>query len=130
VKVKKDIALALSRDKSTISREVRRNKGRNSLYLGYKAQGMSMSRLSSCHKRRRLKSHSQRYKVEQLIMSAMSPAQISGCLKIEYGKSIISHEAIYQWIYSDAVYLSQYLLKAKQKRQRYYNNKSKLRIAN
>jgi IS30 family transposase len=127
----KAIALALKRSASTISREIKRNGGKAAqFYLGQKAQDISMSRRSLSHKRRRLKSHELRYNVEHLICAGLSPQQISGRLRLERGKNIISHEAIYQWIYNDAKYLAHYLPKGRVKRQKYYSNKKCERIPN
>ena len=128
----KSIALALNRDKSTISREVWRNKSRTALfYLGLRAQDMSMSRRSACRKRRRLKSYALRYKVEELLRCGLSPQQISCRLKADNnGQCVISYEAIYQWVHRDVLYLTQYLLRSKGKRRKYYNSKHKPKIPN
>jgi len=94
------IGAELGRDKSTISRELRRNKkSNNGEYLSGKAEEIAKSRWSSRHKKERLKSPEIREYVEEKLKLGWSPELISGRLKIDKPGLSISHEAIYQYIY-------------------------------
>jgi len=92
-----EIAGLLGRDKSTISREVGRNKGMRGyrprqahLWTLERRKAKIRPRFGSCMWR----------KVELLLQLDWSPEQISGRLKVEEGISV-SHEYIYQYIYAD-----------------------------
>ena len=112
------IAELLGRDKSTISRELRRNQGQK----GYRPK--------QAHKRaleRRLGKAQPRigeriwHQVKALIREGWSPEQVAGRIAMEQGVSI-SHEWIYQYIYADqrsGGNLYQYLRCQKVRRKRY-----------
>jgi len=91
------IALRLGFDKSTISRELRRNCGEHG-YFPNQADVMA-------HRRRR-HSHGPRIpretwrRVERLLRQQWSPEQISGRLKLERHRTV-SHERIYLYVYAD-----------------------------
>ena len=93
-----EIANEVGVDKSTISREVRRNRGQR----GCRPKQAQELR----DKRRQVCSHAKRFgledwnKVERLIQQDMSPEQVSARLELE-GELSISHETIYQHIYAD-----------------------------
>ena len=96
-----EIGTAIGRHKSVISREVKRNKHHQSgEYSPSGAQKGYEFRFSFSKKRLKLKNQFIRdYVIEKLKLS-WSPEQISGRLKIEYPSYSISHESIYQFIYS------------------------------
>jgi len=92
-----EIANMLGRDKSTISRELRRNKGLKG-YRPKQAHGRALVR-------RAMKAASRIddqdwQQVETLIRQEWSPEQVAGRLEMEQGISI-SHEWIYQYVYAD-----------------------------
>ena len=96
----KDIALVIGKDKSVISRELRRNcDKRNGEYKYELAHRNYLDRLTGKAKHR---SFTPRVKdqVELLIREDFSPEQIVGRLRAE-GKSCVSHERIYQHIWSN-----------------------------
>lgn len=111
----REIGRQLGRHHSTIVREISRNCSKGQ-YLPHKAQDKAKKRERISRTRRRLKNHAIRYDVEQMLIKNWSPERISGRLKLLNGKTIISHEAIYQWIYSDAVHLIYYLPRKHKKR--------------
>jgi len=91
------IAQILQRDKSTISRELRRNQGLKG-YRPKQAHERAMARhTAKAHSRITDQSWAQ---VEALIRQEWSPEQISGRLERDQGETI-SHEWIYQYIYAD-----------------------------
>lgn len=99
------IARFLGRHVSTLSRELKRNETATIDYSPLRAHRMARERFKTSHKRLRLKDEELREKVEELLKQKWSPEIISGSLKREAGKKVISPEAIYQWIYADARHL-------------------------
>jgi IS30 family transposase len=113
-----EIARIMNRDKSTISREIRRNTG----LRGYRAK--QAQRLAD--ERRQDKAHhritdANWTNVEHLLRMDWSPEQISLWLKQEEQLSV-SHEWIYQYVLQDKYYggdLYRHLRCQKQRRKRY-----------
>lgn len=98
------MAERINRSPSTISREVRRNKGAYSPYWYDWAQMYADERKAqpTCEK---CKSHQPLYAlVIQNLREGLSPEIIAGRLKREYRslKMNVSHETIYQWVIKDA----------------------------
>jgi IS30 family transposase len=92
-----EIAKLLERDKSTISRELRRNRGQN----GSRPQQAHDLALIRRYDKVQPRIGSQVWQqVETLIREEWSPEQIVGRVAMEQGVSI-SHEWIYQYIYAD-----------------------------
>lgn len=95
-----EIARQMGRDKSTISRELRRNgSGIYDVYLAHKAQMRAVIRKSQSGQRPRLKSKRIKQYVIRKLKQGWSPEQISGQLKKIHPEIKISHEAIYQFVY-------------------------------
>lgn len=93
-----EIAAALDRSPSSISRELRRNKGSK---IGYnsgfadrqaKARRWSGSRLG--------RDEALREKVLGGLSAGLSPEQVAGRLARDAGERVISHETIYRFIYA------------------------------
>jgi IS30 family transposase len=117
-----EIAQALGRNKSTISRELRRNKAPlYDVYLANRAQQRAAARQSEAHRRPRLKSERIRRYVRRNLMIGWSPEQIAGRLPIDHPDLSISHEAIYQYLYNRDIRrqedLVPYLARAHKRRQ-------------
>ena len=92
-----EIAELLDRDKSTISRELRRNLGLKG-YRPRQAHNLALlRRYDKAHPRIGSKVWQL---VEALIRDEWSPEQIVGRVEMEQGVSI-SHEWIYQYVYAD-----------------------------
>jgi transposase, IS30 family len=91
------IAELLGRDKSTISRELRRNRGLKG-YRPKQAHTLALARRTA--KARPRIRHEHWLRVEALIRRTGSPEQVAGRLRFERGVSI-SHEWIYQYIYAN-----------------------------
>jgi len=123
------IARIIGRDKSTISRELKRNapSKNKGYYLGHKAHGRAVERQKYTHRRERLKNQLARNYVEAKMKLGWSPEQISGRIKLKYPNVRISHEAIYQYVYADKEELIQYLPRRRKKRypKRYHARKHK-----
>lgn len=114
-----DIGEALGRDKGTISRELKRNRGGKG-YRPKQAQALAEVRRQETHNARQIP-----FKiwaiVETMLRQEHSPEQVSGRLRRCTGEKI-SHETIYQHIYTDKRMggnLHQHLRCQKKRRKRY-----------
>lgn len=118
------IAQILEKHSSTLSRELKRN----SKYGKY-------SVITAKHRtrERRIKANQRFRKIENNIWiqeyiktkmkKCWSPEQIAGRLKRKYGKTIVCHETIYQYIYNKGPELKKYLRSQKGKYRRRYGTK-------
>lgn len=107
----KDIALVLKRKKNVISKEIRRNKDEDGIYRYGSAE-------QKCRTRRKQAKHSQRkienslsleLHIEKQLRDHRSPEQIAGRLRLEQQETVVCHETIYQWIYTERPDLQQHL---------------------
>lgn len=97
----RNIAKQLDRSPATISRELRRNcPPARRVYTPRVAQEKANDRIQTRAKRHRLKNPVIKEYVIAKLKADFSPEQISGRLSVEHPKFKISHEAIYQYIYS------------------------------
>ena len=95
-----EIARGIGRNKSTVSRELRRNgSGVYDVYLAHKAQARASIRKQESGQRPRLKNKRIKRYVIRKLKAGWSPEQISGDLKENHPQLRISHEAIYQFVY-------------------------------
>ncbi len=116
-----NIAKMINRNKSTISRELKRNSSPTyDVYLPHKANHRAKSRKQLSGKRQRLKNSTVRTFVTSKLKIGWSPELIAGSLPLYYPKLAISHEAIYQYIYDKHIRkqhdLIAYLVRAHKKR--------------
>ncbi len=94
------IAGVIGRPPSCISREIKRNKPpERSVYTPRLAHERALSKRTSRGRKDRLKSETIRAYVIQKLQIGWSPEQIAGCIKTDINERV-SHEAIYQYIYS------------------------------
>jgi IS30 family transposase len=118
----RQIAAALDRQPSTISRELRRNSGNQVGYKpAYAEQQANARRWSGMRLER---DEALRSAVLDRLTAGWSPEQIAGRLKREQGHPVISHESIYRFIYAQIRRTNDYrwrhyLPRAKSKRGRY-----------
>lgn len=96
----RDIARELGRSPSTISREIRRNRGQRG-YRPKQAHELAEERARSCRCRHRITLDQWRI-VKRLIQRDWSPQQIAERTCLE-GSVRISHEWVYQFVYADKV---------------------------
>jgi len=126
-----EIARALGRHPSSISREIRRNACHDGAYRPSKADRRTRGRRSRSRRHRRFGPEDFR-RVEGLLPHLWSPEQISAWLKRQ-GMLSISHETIYQYIWRNkrrGGRLYTYLRCAgKQRRKRYGHYDSRGRLA-
>src|SRR3990172_9802230 len=96
-----EIGKELGRSKSTISRELKRNSSAEyKLYLSHRAHARSVLRRGEASSRPRLKDKCIMSYVHNKLKEGWSPEQISGRIGIDFPNLSISHEAIYQYVYS------------------------------
>ncbi len=118
----KEIAKNLKRDKSTISRELKRNTGKRS-YRPKQAHEKAVSRFFSSSRI----DHKVIGFVEEKLDEDWSPEQISGWLK-ENKHGSVSHEWIYQYIWKDKAsggLLFKHLRHAQKKKKKRYGSHDK-----
>jgi IS30 family transposase len=124
---KSEIASVIGVPKSTVSRELKRNRGQR----GYRPQ-QAHSRAQERRQKGRPRINTETWAVvERLLRQDWSPEQISGRLKKEQG-ICISHEWIYQYVLTDKMAggeLYRHLRCQKKRRKRYgkYDRRGKLR---
>jgi len=105
----------LGRPHTTLLREWHRNKKRGH-YGPHAAQRKAERRQRTKHRRLRLGSRVRQTAVERMIMNGWSPEIAAGRINREAKRRVISHEAIYQWIYTEAPHLAEYLVRHHSKR--------------
>ncbi len=95
-----EIAKALGRSKSTVSREMKRNSSPEyRLYLSHRAHGRAELRKKQANTHQRLKDERVESYVRSMLKDGWSPELIAGRIEIDQPGLSISHEAIYQYIY-------------------------------
>lgn len=95
-----EIAEALGRSKSTLSRELRRNATpAYKVYLSHRAHERAVTRKQEAGSRPRLKNEQVVTYVRKKLEQGLSPELIAGRIGLEHSRLSISHEAIYQYIY-------------------------------
>src|SRR3989344_2902152 len=96
----RSIAKAIGRSRSSVSREISKNIPLKRSYKPRIAHSRALEKRTSRGRKMRLKNGFIRRYIVAGLKAGVSPEQISGRLHLEYSKESISHEAIYQYIYS------------------------------
>jgi len=97
----RSIALKLGRAPSTVSREISKNvPPEQRRYAPRLAHKRAKEKIKERGQRERLKDDFIRSYVVEKLKEDYSPEQIAGRLKLEHPEYLISHEAIYQFIYA------------------------------
>lgn len=117
-KSSREIAKELGRSHSTVLREMQRNGARSNKadYLPHQADERAKVRKIAAAKRDRLKNVTILSYVEAKLKLGWSPEQIAGRLTLDHPDLRISHEAIYQYIYTCKPSLIGYLPRRHKKR--------------
>jgi IS30 family transposase len=124
-----EIARLINVNKSTISRELKRNRGLRG-YRPKQAHHLAMERRQEKVKTFITPAHWHR--IESLIRKEWSPEEIGARLRLE-GQRFVSHEWIYQYIYADKGKggdLHTFLRCQKKRRKRYGSNDRRGKIPN
>ena len=117
-----DIARALGVHRSTISREIRRNKAPHGRYNAEKAQWLSDRRMSARKHYTVLTDEIKVYIDHKLTQEQWSPEQISGRRRA-LGLPTISHETIYRYVWEEKHKWGKPLYKHLRHRGRRYNKR-------
>lgn len=96
-----EIAIAIGKCKSVVSREIKRNRLQNSRYKPQTAQAFYKHRRKGCRKASKWAIPAVKAFVEAQLQEDKSPEQISGILRKEQRGCALSHEAIYQYVWED-----------------------------
>ncbi len=94
------IAAQLGIDRSTLYRELTRNKKKRGGYNGFFAQELSNERKERFSAQRKMNTTMEKYINEKLAKEQWSPEQIKGYCAAN-GIEMVSHERIYQFIWED-----------------------------
>lgn len=112
-----DIARILQRNRSTISRELKRNETSQG-YLPHRAQKKSQKIRSQSRKKERMRDQETREYVSTKLKEGWSPELIAGRLPQEHPGLTISHETIYQYIYEQQPDFIPHLVRSHKKRRK------------
>ena len=127
----KEIAKVLGRSESSISRELKRNKGLRG-YRPKQAQALSEKRRKSASKSIKITPQVKGW-IDKLLAEDFSPEQVAGRLALE-NKVSLHHESIYRYIYQDKAAggrLYKLLTRASKKyRKRYGSNDKRGQLVN
>lgn len=97
----RQIAAALDRSPSSISRELKRNTGSGPRAEGYRpAYAEQQTRARRWSGSRLERDEALREKVLDGLGKGWSPEQVCGRLKLDEGRSVLGHETIYRFIYA------------------------------
>lgn len=95
------ISCVLCRNKSTVSRELKRNNILDGIYMEFFATRLYKERRTKCHRKKILDNPEIcKYVKEKFLDHQWSPEQIAGRLALEKHKKIISYNTIYRAIYN------------------------------
>jgi IS30 family transposase len=108
------IALRMNRSASTLSREIKRNKTEEGYYLPDQAHEKMQKRRKNAKKRFNISLETLE-EIKRRLRQYHSPEQIVGRMKKE-GLASISHETLYQMVYSNYEELGEYKKYLRQKR--------------
>lgn len=96
----KSIALALGRSPATISREIARNGGSRASYRSTAAHRIAIDRRADCERPKKIKRPELFDRVVKKLELNWSPEQISETFKRDDGCLVISHQSIYNYLWS------------------------------
>lgn len=114
----------LSKDKGTISRELKRNTANVAwgVYLPDRAQNLYKSRRRACHPKVKMSDPVFRKKIMIEVTKGRSPECIEGRMEQQREMKRISHETLYEWIYTSEIgkrdRLYEYLPRGQKKRRK------------
>jgi transposase, IS30 family len=131
----KECAEQLGFDKSSVTREIERNKDPDGVYRGLHAHKRYLERRKAAKQAsRKIATNKQLQKhIKKRLKKRDSPEQIAGRLTQQEADTTVCHETIYQWIYTEAPELKTHLRrigrKGKYRRKRGTKQREKAREA-
>lgn len=125
------IARTLDRNPSVISREIQHNSTDDGMYQAYWAETRSKKRRKKSRRRERIKDPGKRSYITEKLTIGWSPEQIAGRMGVDLPGKTISHETIYQYIFTKQRSLTQFLVCGRKKRRKRIHKRGKrVMIAN
>ena len=108
---KEDLAKALQKTKRSIRREIQNNEDEDGVYRARNAHKKYLERRKQAkEKSRKIHTNSNLQKhIKKRLAERDSPEQIAGRLTYEKAEVTVSHETIYQWIFTKAPELKHHL---------------------
>ena len=91
-----EMAKALGRSESSISRELKRNRSEDGSYSPSRAENAYRARRRSCGRKRKLDDPELKAAVEENLKAYWSPEEIDGRRKLEEQKLLVSYQTIYR----------------------------------
>ena len=91
-----EMAKALGRSASSISRELKRNRSEDGSYSPFRAENAYRARRRSCGRKRKLDDPELKAAVEENLKAYWSPEEIDGRRKLEEQKLLVSYQTIYR----------------------------------
>lgn len=120
----KEIAEVLGKDPSTISRELKRNKGKRCYHAGIAKQRTKKRRTEANHRFKKIENNEWlQIHIKKKLMKYWSPEQIAGELNRRHNKTIITHPVIYEYIHLGIPKFKKYLRCKKGKYRRRYGTR-------
>lgn len=119
------IARHLNRASSVISREIRRNSTEDGRYQAFWAHSRSLRRRRASRRRERIADHQLRSYLREKLSQGWSPQQIAGRLRRDLPGKSVSHETIYQYIFTVEPTLTRYLTCGRKRRRRRHSRHGK-----
>ncbi len=122
-----EIARLLGKHPSSISREIMRNSTDEGRYNCFLAKRNAKAKRLNANKRFRKLRHNKKLRryIERKLRKYWSPEQIAGRLTLRFGKTIVCHETIYQFIYKCREDLKKLLRCRKGKYRKRYGSKKR-----
>jgi transposase, IS30 family len=113
-----ECARILGIDRTNINLEISRNKGPDGIYRGGYAHKMYLGRRKKVKQKHRKIENDRKLRrhIVRKLKRYWSPEQIAGRLKLMTGKTIVSHETIYTFVYDLIKYLRHQKSKYRKKR--------------
>ena len=126
----REIGSVLGRSHSTVVRELSRNRVSVGFtdYLAHQAEWRARRRKQEAGRRERLKKPSWlRSSVREKLLAEWSPELISGYLRLEEGRKVVSSETIYQYVYGEARELIPFLARGHRRRRSRWSRRTRQR---
>jgi IS30 family transposase len=113
-----DVAIAIGRHPSTMSREIMRNgSSQRHIYSAIQAQQRAEARREDSHRKERIKNRKVRRYIIRKLYKGYTPEQIAGRITFDIGLKT-NHESIYQFIYFERRDLIACLVRGHRKRRK------------
>ena len=111
-----EMARRLNRSKSSISRELRRNRNEDGSYSAFDAEQKYCERRKRCVRKAKMDDPKRKAFVEEKLREYWSPEQIDGRMKLKQDARRVSYATIYRAIYSGKLEIPKQCLRRKRRK--------------